>query len=217
MNSGKLDLQRIRRAIRASGNETIFFLLDDAISLLPPAKLSQLLAQYLKPEQFVSDVTVKHDLLADVQAFQKACLAGDYYEAFDVNSKNCTQSSMGTLAWIADFRRLLFRCVEHAKKRNVAGVRRAFDILFELLDRFDDADDRMVFFADEGGSWMVGVDWKRVLPAWFRVLSATADPAEYARRFETFVGRYCNYERAALLAEARNAATPAQSKELAEL
>ncbi len=158
MSGDKLDLQRIRKAIRGSGNETIFFLLDDAISLLPPAKLHQLLAQYLKPEQFVSGVAVKHDILAEVQAFQKSCLAGEYYEAFDVNSKNCTQSSLGTLAWIADFRRLLFRCAEQSKKRNVAGVRHAFDILFELLDRFDDGDDRMVFFADEGGSWMVGVD-----------------------------------------------------------
>jgi hypothetical protein len=217
MSGGKLDLQRIRRAIRGSGNETIFFLLDDAISLLPPSKLRQLLAQYLKPEQFVSDVAVKRDLLAEVQAFQNACLAGEYYEAFDVNSKNCTQSSLGTLAWIADFRRLLFRCVEHSRKRNVAGVRCAFDILFELLDRFDDADDRMVFFADEGGSWMVGIDWKQVLPAWFRVLAATADPAEYARRFETFVDSHCNHQRAELLAEARQVATPSQRKELAEL
>ena len=217
MSGGKLDLQRIRRAIRGSGNETIFFLLDDAISLLPPAKLRQLLAQYMKPEQFVSDVAVKRDLLAEVQAFQKACLAREYYEAFDVNSKNCTKSSLGTLAWIADFRRLLFRCVEESKKRNVANVRRAFDILFDLLDRFDDADDRMVFFADEGGSWMVGIDWKRVLPAWFRVLSDTADPAEYVQRFEAFVGRYCNYQRAELLGEARQVATPSQRKELAEL
>ena len=217
MSGGKLDLQRIRRAIRGSGNETIFFLLDDAISLLPPAKLRQLLAQFMKPEQFVSDVAVKRDLLAEVQAFQKACLAGEYYEAFGVNSKNCTQSSLGTLAWIADFRRLLLSCVEQSKKRNVANVRRAFDILFDLLDRFDDADDRMVFFADEGGSWMVGVDWKQVLPAWFRVLAATADPAEYARRCETFVGRYRNYQRAELLAEARQVATPSQRKELAEL
>jgi hypothetical protein len=217
MSGDKLDLQRIRKAIRGSGNETIFFLLDDAISLLPPAKLHQLLAQYLKPEQFVSGVAVKHDILAEVQAFQKSCLAGEYYEAFDVNSKNCTQSSLGTLAWIADFRRLLFRCAEQSKKRNVAGVRHAFDILFELLDRFDDGDDRMVFFADEGGSWMVGVDWKGVLPAWFRVLSATADPAEYARCFETFVGRYCNDQRAELLTEARQVATPSQLEGLAEL
>ena len=217
MSSGKLDLQRIRRAIRGSGNETIFFLLDDAISVLPPAKLRQLLAQYMKPEQFVSDVAVKHDLLAEAQALQKACLAGEYYEAFDVDSKNCTQSSLGTLAWIADFRRLLLSRVKQSKKRNVANVLRAFDILFDLLDRFDDADDRMVFFADEGGSWMVGIDWKQVLPALFCVLAATADPAEYARRFETFVDRYCNYQRAELLAEARQVASPSQRNELAEL
>lgn len=214
MSSGELDLQQIRRAIRASGNETIFFLLDDALLHLSQTKLRLLLAQYMEPEQFISDLAVRHDLLADVQAFQTACLAGDYYEAFDVNSKNCTQSSLGTLAWIADFRRLLFRCVEQAKKRKVAAARRAFDILFELLDRFDDADDRMVFFADEGGSWMVGVDWKRVLPAWFRVLSATSEPAEYAHRFEALVGRHCNDQRVEFLAEVRNVATPAQRKEL---
>ncbi len=75
----------------------------------------------------------------------------------------------------------------------------------------------MVFFADEGGSWMVGIDWKQVLPAWFDVLAATADSAEYVRRFEAFVGRYCNYQRAELLAEARQIATPSQRKELAEL
>jgi hypothetical protein len=98
----------------------------------------------------------------------------------------------------------------------MAGVRYAFDILFKLLDRFDDANDRMVFFADEGGSWMVGIDWKHLLPAWFSVLSVTADPAEYARRFETFVDRYCNYQRAELLAEARHVATPSQRKEHAE-
>ena len=63
---------------------------------------------------------------------------------------------------------------------------------------------------------MVGIDCKQVLPAWFRVLAATAGPAEYARRFETFVDRHCNYQRAELLAEARQVATPAQRKELAE-
>jgi hypothetical protein len=30
----------------------------------------------------------------------------------------------------------------------------------------DDAID-VIFFADEGGSWQVGVDWERVLPPWF--------------------------------------------------
>jgi hypothetical protein len=63
---------------------------------------------------------------------------------------------------------------------------------------------------------MVGIDWKHVLPAWFRVLEGTADPAKYARRFETFFDRHCNYEPAELFVEARQVATPPQLKELAK-
>lgn len=216
MSGGEFDLQQIRRAIRGSGSETIFFLLDDALSLLPPAKLRKVLAQYLKPHQFISEGAVKRDLHAEVQAFQRACLAGEYYEAFNVNYKNSTQLSLGTMAWIADFRRLLLNCVKQSKRQSLASLRSSFEILFDLLDRFDDADDRMVFFADEGGSWMVSVDWKQVLPAWFRVLSATADPAEFARRFEAFVDRHRNYQRTELLAEAYKVATPAQRQALAK-
>jgi hypothetical protein len=36
------------------------------------------------------------------QVLQQARLADEYYEAFDVNSKNCTQSSLGTLACIPE-------------------------------------------------------------------------------------------------------------------
>ncbi len=72
-----------------------------------------------------------------------------------------TQRSLGTLARIADFWRLLFRCVEQATKQNMANVHWAFDILFELLDRFEDADHRMDFFADEGGrGWLASTGSK---------------------------------------------------------
>jgi hypothetical protein len=217
MSDEKLDLQQIREAIRNSGNETIFYLLDDALSLLSPNQLRQLIKPYLPSELLVSESTVKEDLLAEVQAFQKACLAGNYYEAFDVNSKNCTQSSLGTLAWIADFRRLLQCCVTQSKKLNAVVARQAFDILFSLLDRFDQGDDKMIFFADEGGSWMIGVDWKTVLPEWFSVLSVTAGPDEYAQRIEAFVGCHCNHERTELLAAAHSMATPAQRQKLMRL
>ena len=38
------------------------------------------------------------------------------------------------------------------------------DILFGLLNHIDKGNDSVVFFADEGGSWQVGVDWAKVLP-----------------------------------------------------
>ncbi len=68
---------------------------------------------------------------------------------------------------------------------------RAFEILFGLLDSLEDGTGEGIFFAEEGGSWMVGVDWKKVLPAWFRVLAATAAPAEFAQRTEAMVRHHC--------------------------
>ena len=66
-------------------------------------------------------------------------------------------------------------------------------------------------FADEGGSCQVGVDWAKVLPVWFKVLSATAEPQEYAdadhgRRFP----RHYSYGRDKMLASARRTANPDQ-------
>ena len=60
-------------------------------------------------------------------------------------------------------------------------MREAFDLLFALLRHIDACEDDVIFFADEGGSWQVGVSWKNVLPAYFRCLAETAGPEEFAR------------------------------------
>ena len=132
-----------------------------------------------------------------------------------VNSKNCMEQSTGTTAFIAEYRRLLDRCVTEEKKAKPAEAREAFDILFGLLDYIDECNDDVIFFADEGGSWQVGVDWERVLPPWFRVLSATASPEEYAERITALLEHHYNYGRDKMLAVARKTATPEQRKALA--
>ena len=61
------------------------------------------------------DGKAKCTLLAEVQALESASLKGEYYESFNVSSKNFLETSSGTRAWIAECRRLLGRCIE-AKK-----------------------------------------------------------------------------------------------------
>lgn len=78
---------------------------------------------------------------------------------------------------VADCLRLLERCLVQSKKEDPKTVCQAFEIIFSLLSKIDEGNDNILFFADEGGSWQVGVDWEDVLPAWFRVLSATAGPS----------------------------------------
>ena len=107
MAGQNIDRDKLRAAIRKMGTEYVFLMLDDAITLLPQRKLRKLIAQHLDPDEFRPDGTRKVDLLGDVKAFQKASLAGKYYQAFAVNSKNYREKSGGTLAWIADCLRLL--------------------------------------------------------------------------------------------------------------
>lgn len=196
--------------------EVIFAMLDDAIDLLPPTKLHKIARKYLDEAGLKQDNRKKKaSLLMDVRAFEKASRAGEYYEPFMVNSKNCMEQSPGTAAWIAEFRRLLDRCATEEKKGKPAEVRKAFDILFGLLDCIDEGNDDVIFFADEGGSYEVGVDWEGILPHWFRVLAATAAPEEYAQRITALIGRHYHYGRDKMLAVARRIATPMQRAALA--
>jgi hypothetical protein len=156
-------------------------------------------------------------LLSDVKAFEKASLAGEYYESFAVNSKNVMEKSLDTRAWIAECHRLLDRCVAQAKTDPPFEVCTAFDIIFGLLDHIDECLDDMIFFADEAGSWQVGIDWENVLPAWFRALSTTAAPREYAGRITALLKHHCNYASTKMLVIAQKIATTEQRRALSEV
>ncbi len=138
-------------------------MLDEAIELLPSTKLYVLAQKYLDLKRLRPDTknATKRNLLADVKTFERASLAGEYYDSFDVNSKNFMEKSRGTTNWIAECRRLLDRCVTHAQTGDPARVCQAFGIIFGLLGRLDEGRDDVVFFTDEGGAWQVGVDWNR--------------------------------------------------------
>ena len=212
----EIDRDKLRAAIRKLGDEYVFYLLDDAIDLLPSAKLHKIVRKYLDLKRLRPDneKAMKASFLADVKAFEKASLSGEYYESFNVNSKNFMEKSKGTTGWIAECRRFLDRCVEQAKTVAPADARQAFDIIFGLLDRIDECREDIIFFADEAGSWQVGVRWEKVLPPWFKVLSATAEPEEYAHRIVGLLKHHYDYGSAKMLAIARRVATPAQRQAL---
>ena len=215
----QIDRDKLRVEVRKLGNECLFDMLDDAIGLLPPAKLHKLAKKHLDLKRLRPDAqnAMRRSPLTEVKRFEKASLAGEYYESFGVNSKNYMQESAGTSAWIAEFRRLLDCCVISAKNCNPAEVRQAMDTLFSLLNHIDQGHDDVIFFADEGGSWQVGVDWAKVLPVWFKVLSATAEPEEYAGRITTLLSCHYDYGRDKMLAIARRIATTPQRRALAQV
>jgi hypothetical protein len=215
----EIDRDKLREAVRKLRNEYVFYMLDDAIDLLPPTKLYKIAKKYLDVKRLRpdSEQASKASMLEEVKAFEEASLAGEYYESFNVNSQNYMEKSTGTIAWITGCNRLLDRCVREGKKGDPVDVCQAFDIIFSLLDHIDDCNDDVIFFADEAGSWQVGVDWDKVLPPWFEVLSAAASPDEYAGRIDILLEHHYEYGRKKMLSVARKTGTPDQRKALTEV
>src|SRR6202046_2455648 len=88
---------------------------------------------------------------------------------------------VGVDAFMVEFERLIDKCIRASAKGRSSTVRDAFELLFALLRRLDRDPDSVVFFADEGGSWQVGVNWRPGLAAYFRCL-ADGTPAEHFAR-----------------------------------
>jgi hypothetical protein len=212
-----IDRDKLRLALRKLSDKEIYFLLSRAVEMLPAAKLQRLVRGHLDMARLCPGDYKPDDILAEARTFEKTSLRGEYYESFDVNYKNCTELSKGTRAWISEFHHLLDRCIAAARRDDKDAARGAFEICFGLLRHIDECLDDVIFFADEGGSWQVGVDWRRVLRAWFRCLSATSQPEEYGAQVLAVVDEFEHYARDKHLSAARRVATPAQRKALSAL
>jgi hypothetical protein len=213
----EIDLEKLHAALRMVRNQDLFFMLDDALERLSSEDLDQVVRPYLDLERLrrAEPADGASGFADRVRAFADATRAGEYYESFDVNSRNYTELSRGTLAWIAAHRRLLDRCVAEAGKGDGADLLAAMDLLFGLLQLIDECGDEVLFFADEGGSWQVGVDWKQVLPAWLRVLSQASDPEGFAAAVVERHRRLQSYDRVGLFELAEKLATQDQAAALA--
>ena len=183
-----LDRSKLRDAIRKLGDEYAFYMLHDALELLPERELEKLVGRYLRVDQLRQQDGSggAEPLLSQVRTFDRESRAGKYYEDFRVNSGNCTVLSTGTRAFIVECHRLLDACVEHVARDGEPGeTSEAFELVFAPLRYIDECHDDVVFFADEGGAWQVEVRWEKVLPSWLSCLARVASAEDYATRVIT--------------------------------
>jgi len=207
-----IDRDKLRVQLRGLRKDALLDLLDCAIDLVPRTRLPALVEGHIDPQALVPDSRTAGSLLVAIREFREASLQGDYYEDFEVNSKNFMDMSRGTETWIAECERLFECCVAGAGKGRKTEVRESFELLLGLLRHIDQGNDDVVFFADEGGSWQVGVSWENVLPVYFTCLSATAEPEEYAHTVKTVIDDFVHYDRDKYMRKARSAGTAAQRK-----
>ena len=217
MSRRPTDLEALRRTLRRLPRGNLLIIAQRAAELVAPSKLEALLGNFVLLKEFAQTSAVPVSVLDEVRRFHADVMSGEYYEAFDVNSKNSTQTSNGTQAFIAEFDRLAAKYIRVTKTEPRAAVRQAFELLFDLLGKVGQFDDDIIFFADEGGSWAIGVDWRSVLPAYFRCVAETVDATEYVLLVDQVITKYCNYERPRHLKAAMRVATAAQKAALRAL
>lgn len=178
MTADYVDRTSLRPPLRALTRGQLLLIAERAIERLPPADVREVLQDFFGPDVLTAAREPERSLLEQVDLFTTASLRGNYYESFQVNSRNCTERSRGTDAFVAEFDRLIGNCTRAAPSESHTVRCLAFERLFDLLRRLDEGSDDVLFFGDEGGSYEIGVDWRTVLPAYFRCLATTSTPEQ---------------------------------------
>jgi len=206
----RVDIGKLRVALRRMSRRNLLSVAYRAIELVPRVRLGALVAGLVQLDLLTEGTRGAPSLLEQVRTFHDSCLRGDYYDSFDVNSKNYMDTSEGTDAFMAEFERLIEKCIRASVKGALSPLREAFELLFALLRRLDRDPEGVVFFADEGGSWQVGVDWRAALSAYFRCLADGAPAEHFAREVDRVIADFADYDRPRHLAAARRVANAQQ-------
>jgi len=154
------------------------------------------------------------DLLRDMETFCRESYAGEYYESFNVNSRNFSELSAGTLDWTRKCERLGARCLAGGAKKATSAGAKACGLLVQMLHHVDEGHDDIVFWADEGGTWQVEVDKDRLQRAWFEGLAKTASDGDYVEAAKVAIGMVWERERTAVVQLVRRVASASQRKAL---
>ena len=213
-----VDPERLRSALRNVTRADLLVVIDRALVHVPKHRLHEVVDGFVAFDDLVvTKGKGRTRVLDKVKAFDDASRRGEYYESFNVNSKNFMERSEATEEWIAEYERLLGDVLSLAAGGDPSEVRQALELLFALLRRIDEGEDDVVFFADEGGSWQVDANWPTVLPAYFRCLSSTAAPEEYAQLVNAIVKDFARHDAPKYMSRARGAATREQKAALARV
>ena len=211
------DLTKLRNELRGLRRCDLLIIAERAVELVSKANLKPLLGDFMHVDVLVVPGTMPAPLIEEIEKFYGESCDGRYFEHFEANAKNYMEHSRGADAFVAEFDRLLRQCVQPVGHQPGTSVREAFEVLFRLLRRIDEAHDDVVYFADEAGSWQLGVNWRMVFPAYFRCLAEMVSPEEFARTIDQMIRAFAEHERPLHLRTAHQVASAAQQAALRAL
>lgn len=211
MTAPLIDFTAVRAELRALNRSSLLIIAERAIELMPASQLSTLLSDFVRVETSTAEASHTSVSLPDeVKMFCDAAMAGEYFKTVEINNRGRQKQSKGTDAFIAEYHRLLHKCICAADQKVLSELCESFEFLFGLLSHIDEGDDDVLFFADDGSSLDVGVDWRIALTAYFNCLAKTSSQEEFAHTVGVAIADFVSYDRQWYLDLARNVANDAQ-------
>ena len=208
MSSHLIDYSAVRAELRTLSSSNLLVIAERAAELIPADQLSALLGDIVGfGATAPAPVTA---LIDDTRQFVDAAMAGHYYEAVEINNRGRQEQSIGTGAFVAEFDRLVRRCALAPELGESAATRDSIELLLDLLRHIDGGNDDILFFADDGGSLNVGVNWQTVFPAYFKSMAASMSPSEFAYTVVSTIEEFAPYDCTRHLAAAHIVADDAQ-------
>ena len=211
------NLNAVRHELRMMTRGNLLIIAERATEILSTGKLNTLLADFMPLNKAEERSSTSASLFDDVRKFHAASLGGEYYEEIRGRSHSGCDRSRGTDTFIAEFDRLTRQCIRAAKTAPPLAIREVFELLFDVLRHIDKGNDDIIFFADEGGSRDIGVDWHAVFPVYFRCLAKTASAHVFAQGVEQAIRDFADDQRTRHLQSAHRVANPAQTAALRSL
>jgi len=120
-----------------------------------------------------SDVS---DIFDEVSGFYTDSINGHYYAPFDINSKNYMDVPEETSEWCGKYGVYLAQTSELSMQGFHEKAIECFQILFNLINQLGEIE---IIFADEVGSWMVGVDEELSLTCYMTSLAKYCDEKDF--------------------------------------
>ena len=216
-NRRTIDRDKVRVEARKLDGTGLRIWLDRAIDRLSDDAIAEVFDGYVHLNAVLADEGIKPSLLASIQRFFQDSIAGHYYEDFLVNSHNFMDTSGGTQVFIAEHSRLVDACLRAEAAGDLETAGKGLGVLIDLMREVDRGTHDIVFFADEAGSWQVGVAWQRVLPCWFRSLTPCLEPTVWAKTVADSIKKFARGQVDSILATTYASASPEQREALAGL
>ena len=149
----EIDRGKVRSEVRKLDEAGLRVWINRAIDMLPDVAFPELIADYIHLHDILADENTESDFLGAIRQFHSDSMAGRYYQDFNVNSRNFMEQSRGTQTFIAEHARLVEGCMRAHEAGDLSTVREGLARLIELAREIDQCEDRIIFFADEAGSW----------------------------------------------------------------